>query len=65
MNPNYVAIVKHHLDKLLSACFIALVEEAGWLSLIVIVPKKPAQDLCEFLATQCYNQKDFISFTLY
>jgi hypothetical protein len=40
MNPNYVAVIKHDLDKLLNAGFIALVEEAGWLSPIVIVPKK-------------------------
>ncbi len=39
LNPNYVAIVKQNIDKLLVACFIKLVEEATWLSPIVVVPK--------------------------
>jgi hypothetical protein len=39
MNPNYVAMVKQALDKLFVAGFIALVEEATWLSLIVVVSK--------------------------
>jgi hypothetical protein len=40
MNPNYVTTVKKDLNKLLVASFITLVEEATWLSLIVLVPKK-------------------------
>jgi len=40
MNPNYVAVVKQDLDKLLNASFIALMEEARWLLLIVIVSRK-------------------------
>jgi hypothetical protein len=40
MNPNYVIVVKHDLNKVLSASFIAPVEEASWLSPIVIVLKK-------------------------
>jgi hypothetical protein len=40
MNHNYVAMVKQDLDKLLAVGFIALVEEAIWLSLIVVIPKK-------------------------
>jgi len=40
MNPNYATIIKQNFDKLLSAKFIAPVEEASWLSPIVIVPKK-------------------------
>ncbi len=40
MNLNYVAIVKQDTNKLLVASFIKLVEEATWLSLIVVVPKK-------------------------
>jgi hypothetical protein len=40
LNSNYVAIVKHDIDKLLVVSFIKLVEEATWLSLIVVVPKK-------------------------
>jgi hypothetical protein len=39
MNPNYVTIIKQDLDKLLNAGFIALVEEANWLSSIIIVSK--------------------------
>jgi hypothetical protein len=40
MNLNYLAIMKQDLDKLLTTRFIALVEEAPWLSQIVVVPKK-------------------------
>jgi hypothetical protein len=40
MNPNYAAIVKQDLDKLLIAGFIAPMEEVSWLSLIIIVLKK-------------------------
>jgi hypothetical protein len=40
MNPNYAIVVKQDLDQFLSANFIALVEEASWLSPIVIVLKK-------------------------
>jgi hypothetical protein len=40
LNPNYVAIVKQNIDKLLAASFIKLVEETTWLLLIVVIPKK-------------------------
>jgi hypothetical protein len=40
LNPNYVAIVKQDIDKLLATGFIKLVEEATWLFPIVIVLKK-------------------------
>ncbi len=40
LSPNYVAIVKHDIDKLLVARFIKLIEEATWLSPIVIMLKK-------------------------
>jgi hypothetical protein len=40
LNPNYAVIIKQDIDKLLVACFIKLVEEATWLSPIIIVPKK-------------------------
>jgi hypothetical protein len=39
MNPNYVVMVKHDLDKLLIEGFIVLVEETTCLSPIVVVPK--------------------------
>jgi hypothetical protein len=40
LNPNYVTIVKQDIDKLLVVGFIQLVEEATWLSPIVVAPKK-------------------------
>ncbi len=40
LNPNYVALVNHDVDKLLVAGFIQLVKEATWLSSIAVVPKK-------------------------
>jgi hypothetical protein len=40
LNPNYVAIVKEDKNKLLVADFIKPIEEATWLSQIVVVPKK-------------------------
>ncbi len=40
MNPNYATIVKQDLDKLLVANFIDMIEQATWLSPIVVVPKK-------------------------
>jgi hypothetical protein len=40
LNPNYVAIIKHDIDKLLATRFIQTVKEATWLSRIVVVPKK-------------------------
>jgi hypothetical protein len=39
MNPNYATIVKEDLDKLLSARFIASMEEASWISPIVVISK--------------------------
>ncbi len=40
MNFNYVVIVKQNVNKLLVVSFINSVEEATWLSLIVVVPNK-------------------------
>jgi hypothetical protein len=40
MNPNNANIIKQDVDKFLKAGFIKPVEEATWLSPIVIVPKK-------------------------
>jgi len=39
LNLNYV-VIKHDIDKLLIIGFIQLIEEATWLSTIVVVPKK-------------------------
>jgi len=40
LTPNYATIVKQDIDKLFVASFIKHVEEAIWLSLIVVVLKK-------------------------
>jgi hypothetical protein len=40
LNPNYAAIIKQNIDKLLVAGFIKLVEDTTWLLLIVVIPKK-------------------------
>jgi hypothetical protein len=46
MNPNYVAMVKHDLNKLLTMRFIALVEETTWLFPIMVVLKKNKFKTC-------------------
>jgi len=40
LNLNYVTIIKHNIDKLLTVGFIEFVKEATWLSCIIVVPKK-------------------------
>ncbi len=40
MNPNYAIVVKQDIDKLLATRFIQPIEEATWLSPIVVVFKK-------------------------
>jgi hypothetical protein len=40
LNPNYATVVKQDIDKLLAVGFIQYVEEATWLSPIIVVPKK-------------------------
>jgi len=40
LNPNYVIVVKQDINKLLTTIFIQYIEEATWLSPIVIVTKK-------------------------
>jgi hypothetical protein len=40
LNPNYVTTVKQDIDKLLTTGFIQYVEDATWLSPIVIILKK-------------------------
>jgi hypothetical protein len=39
LNPNYATTVKQDIEKLLVDGFIQQVEEATWLSPIVVVPK--------------------------
>jgi len=38
LNPNYVIVIKHDIDKLLIVGFIQSIEEATWLSHVVVVP---------------------------
>jgi hypothetical protein len=40
LNPNYVTVIKQDINKLLTFGFTQYVQEATWLSPIVIVPKK-------------------------
>jgi hypothetical protein len=40
MNPNYVIVVKHDLDKLFTPRFIAPIEKATWLSPNIVALKK-------------------------
>jgi hypothetical protein len=39
VNPNYVIVFKQDLDKLSNVGFITPMEEASWLSPIIVVPK--------------------------
>jgi len=43
LNPNYVTTVIQDINKLLASGFIEYVEEATWLSPIIIVPKKTSK----------------------
>ncbi len=65
LNINYVAIVKQDIDKLLIASFIKPVEEATWLSSIVVIPKKNGKlkicvDFRKFNATTKKNPYPFL-----
>jgi hypothetical protein len=40
LNPYYVTTIKQDIDELLTTRFIQYVEEATWLSPIVVIPKK-------------------------
>jgi len=39
VNLNYVIMIEHDIDKLVTIGFIKLVKEAMWLSLIIVIPK--------------------------
>ena len=60
MNPNYASIVKQDIDKLMAAGFIIPVEEATWLSPIVVVPKKNGQlRICiDYIKLNAATKKD-------
>ncbi len=40
LNPNYAIAIKHVVPKLLTSIFIQPINEATWLSPIMVVPKK-------------------------
>ncbi len=57
LNINYATIVKQEIDKLLDTCFIQAIEEATWLSPIVVGFKKNGKlricvDIKKFNATK-------------
>ncbi len=59
LNPNYATTIKQDIDKLLVARFVQLVEEARWLSPIVVIPKKnrKLKKLCGFLKVKKATKK--------
>jgi hypothetical protein len=52
INPNYVVMVKHDLDKLLIVGFIVVMEKITWLLFIMAVPKKMVS--CAFASISRY-----------
>jgi hypothetical protein len=59
MNPNYAQAVKADLDKLLQAGFIEPVDQATWLSPIVVVPKNGKLRMCiDFRRLNTATKKD-------
>ncbi len=60
LNLNYATIIKHDIDKLLAKSFIKHVEEAIWLSLIVVMPKKNGKlRICvNFIKVNVATKKD-------
>jgi hypothetical protein len=60
LNPNYVVIIKQDINKLLVASFIKSVEEATWLSLIMVIPKKNEKlRICvDFIKLNVTTKKD-------
>jgi len=66
LNPNYVAIVKQDIVKLLATSFIKHVKKATWLSPIVIVPNKNGKlRICvDFKELKVVTKKNYILFFL-
>ncbi len=60
LNPNYATIIKHDIDKLLTACFIKPTAEATRLSPIIVVPKRNGQlRICvDFIKINVITKKD-------
>ncbi len=67
LNLNYATIVKQDIDKLLVVRFIQYVEEATWLSPIVVIPKKKWQieNLYRFQKTKCSHKEGSIPITFH
>ncbi len=66
LNPNYVIVVKQDINKLLVVGFIQFVEEATWLSLIIIVPKKNGKlRIYKFQKSKCSHNETSIPITFH
>jgi hypothetical protein len=65
LNPNYVVFVKQNIDKLLVVGFIKPVEEATWLLLIVVVPKKNGKlRICVDSGNSTQQQRKILTYHL-
>jgi hypothetical protein len=67
LNPNYAIVVKQDIDKLLVAGFIQSIEEATWLSPIIVTPKKNNKlKICiNFRKLKCNHKKRSIPITFH
>jgi hypothetical protein len=66
LNPNYVIPINQYINKLLVIGFIEFVEEATWLSPIVIVPKKNSKlKICINFKKIMYPTKGSIPITFH
>ncbi len=67
LNPNYATTIKQYINKLLTIGFIEYVEEATWLSPIIIVPKKNGKlrNLYRFQKTKCSHNEGSIPITFH
>jgi hypothetical protein len=63
LNPNYATIIKQDIDKLLVVGFIQSIEEATWLSLIMVVPQKNGK--LKTQKTKCNHKEGSIPITFY
>jgi hypothetical protein len=65
LNPNYVFIAKQDINKLLIVGFTKLVEEATWLSLIMVVVRKNGKlRIYLILGNSMQQQKNIFTFFL-